>query len=159
MAIPLHLTLTDDDGAAIKGSSRVLGREGSIEVLGFNHGLHVLSDSGTGKLMSGRVHDPMVIVKEIDRSSPVLYMAVAKGTTFRSGVLRWYRIVEGGNEEEYFRMEIANVKVVSVSPYVANIKDEATSRQNHLESVSFCYEKITWTYLDGNLIFTDGWEI
>ena len=30
MAIPLHLTLTDDDGAAIKGSSRVLGREGSI---------------------------------------------------------------------------------------------------------------------------------
>jgi type VI secretion system secreted protein Hcp len=156
MAIPLHLTLTDDDGAIVKGSSRVVGREGSIEVLSFNHALHVLADSCTGKLMGGRVHDPIVIVKEIDRSSPVLYMAVARGKTFRSGVLRWYRIVDGGTEEEYFRMEMTNVKVVSVSPHVANIKDEASRTQNHLESVAFLYEKITWTYLDGNLIFGDG---
>jgi type VI secretion system secreted protein Hcp len=159
MAIPLHLTLTDDDGAIINGSSCVVGREGSIEVLSFNHALHVLSDSSTGKLMAGRVHDPIVIVKEIDRSSPVLYMAVARGKTLRSGVLRWYRIVDGGTEEEYFRMEMSNIKIVSVSPYVPNIKDETSRAQNHLESVAFCYEKITWTYLDGNLIFADGWAM
>jgi type VI secretion system secreted protein Hcp len=71
-------------------------------------------------------------------------------------VLRWYRIVEGGIEEEYFRMEMANVKVITISPYIAIIKDEATSAQNHLESVGFRDEKITWTYLDANLIFADG---
>ena len=32
----------------------------------------------TGRLMSGRVHRPLTIEKEIDRASPLLYMAIAR---------------------------------------------------------------------------------
>lgn len=45
MAIPAYLWMKDDGGAEIKGSVDVHGREGSIEVLGFSHGLHLPTDN------------------------------------------------------------------------------------------------------------------
>ena len=69
MAVPLHLWLKDEDGADIAGSSKVFGREGSIEVLSLTHGLHMPSDRNTGKLIGARTHRPVTIEKEIDRSS------------------------------------------------------------------------------------------
>ncbi|WP_280925297.1 type VI secretion system tube protein Hcp [Enterobacter cloacae] len=50
MAIPAYLWLKDDGGANITGSVDVQHREGSIEVLGFGHGLHLPTDSATGKI-------------------------------------------------------------------------------------------------------------
>ncbi len=47
MAIPAYLWLKDDGGANITGSVDVQHREGSIEVLGFGHGLHLPTDSAT----------------------------------------------------------------------------------------------------------------
>lgn len=45
MAIPAYLFLKDDGGADIKGSVDVQDREGSIEILSFDHGLHIPTDS------------------------------------------------------------------------------------------------------------------
>jgi type VI secretion system secreted protein Hcp len=158
MAIPLHLWLTDQDGSDIRGSSAVSGRDGSIEVLSFSHGIHIPADASTGKLIGVRSHDAMVVEKEIDRSTPLLYWAAAKGATLRSATLKWYRIDESGLEREYFRITMADVKVTCIMPRVANIKDSATATQNHVETVGLRYGKITWSYLDGNLVFSDEWN-
>lgn len=50
------------------------------------------------------------------------------------------------------------VKVVSIKPVMYNIKDAAKERYNHLEEVEVRYEKITWTYKDGNIIHSDSWN-
>lgn len=50
MAIPAYLWLKDDGGADIKGAVDVQDREGSIEILGFGHGLHLPTDNMTGKI-------------------------------------------------------------------------------------------------------------
>jgi len=96
MAVPLHLWLKDEGGADILGSSEVLGREGSIEVLSLTHGLHTPTDGSTGRLMGTRVHRSLTIEKEIDRSSALLYRAVAVGATLQSAELRFYRTNEAG---------------------------------------------------------------
>lgn len=70
MAILAHLFLTDDGGAAIKGSSDVRDREGSVEVLAFGHGLQLPTDSNTGKITGTRVHSALTFEKEFDSSSP-----------------------------------------------------------------------------------------
>jgi type VI secretion system secreted protein Hcp len=158
MSVPLHLWIKDDGGADILGSSQVAGREGSIEVLSFTHGMSSPADSTTGKLMGGRVHRPVVIEKEIDRSSPILYMALARGMALKSAEIKWYRVSDAGREEEYFNMTMRNVRVVSVSPRVLNIKEQASATRNHFEQVELRYEEITWSYLDGNLIFRDAWS-
>ncbi|MGS0630301.1 type VI secretion system tube protein Hcp, partial [Photorhabdus asymbiotica] len=51
-----------------------------------------------------------------------------------------------------------NVKVVKVAPLMHDIKDPAKEKHNHLEQIEFRYEKITWTYKDGNIIHSDAWN-
>lgn len=159
MPIPAYMWLKDDGGADIKGSVDVKDREGSIEVIGFSHGLNLPVDSATGKITGTRLHSPLMFEKEFDSSSPYLYKAVAKGQTLKSAELRWYRINDVGREEAYFIITIEGVKITGVNPGMPNVKMAGNSQINHMESVSMMYEKITWRYVDGNVQYTDEWNV
>ncbi len=158
MPIPAYLWLKDDGGADIKGTVDVDGRQGSIEVIGFAHGVNLPVDPATGKITGKRYHAPIAFEKEFDSSSPYLYKAVSKGQTLKSAEFRWYRINDAGQEEEYFNMKLEGVKIVSVNPGMPNAKMAGLSAVNHMESVALMYEKITWKYCEGNIQFTDSWE-
>lgn len=158
MPIPAHLFLKDDGGAIIKGSSDVQGREGSIEVLSFTHGLHIPTDGNTGKLTGTRVHGAFTIGKEFDSASTYLYKAVSTGQQLKSAELKWYKINDAGQEVEYFNMLLENVRVVSITPVMANCKEPHSQHLNHMEIVDLRYEKITWKYVDGNLVHSDAWN-
>ncbi|QYN44752.1 MULTISPECIES: type VI secretion system tube protein TssD [unclassified Gilliamella] len=158
MAIPAYLYLTDEQGKPIKGSVSIKGREDSIEVLEFNHKIHIPADSNTGKLKGTRNHHALEIVKEVDVSSPYLYRAVTSGQLLNTVKIDWYKIGNDGKEVPYFKTELFGVKVISVQGEMYNIKDPSKEVFNHLERVELAYEKITWTYLDGNHTHTDSWE-
>lgn len=158
MAIPVYLWLTDDGGAELKGSVNVQQREGSIEVVAQDHSLYIPTDNNTGKLTGARIHAPFTFSKEIDASSPYLYKAVSTGQTLQSAEFKWYRIDDAGQEVEYFNTLLEGVKVVKVAPKMHDIKDPAREKHNHLEEIELRYEKITWTFKDGNLIHSDAWN-
>ncbi|EQC00271.1 Hcp family type VI secretion system effector [Photorhabdus temperata] len=158
MAIPAYLWLKDDGGADIKGSVDVQGREGSIEIVALEHALHIPTDNNTGKLTGTRVHAPLMFTKEVDASTPYLYKAVTSGQTLKSAEIKWYQIDDAGQEKVYFITKLDNVKVVKVAPLMHDIKDPAKEKHNHLEQIEFRYEKITWTYQDGNIIHSDSWS-
>ena len=158
MAIPVYLWLKDDGGADIKGSVDVQDRDGSIEVTEFLHSLYIPTDNNTGKLTGTRIHSPLVFVKETDSSSPYLYKAVTSGQTLKSAEFKWYRINDAGQEVEYFNTRLENVKVVKVAPMMHDVKDPSREKHNHLEEIELRYEKITWTYKDGNIIHSDSWS-
>ncbi len=158
MPIPAYLWLKDDGGADIKGSVDVQDREGSIEVIGFSHGLNIPVDRSNGKITGTRSHSPIMIEKEFDSSSPYLYKAVAKGQTLQSAEIRWYRINSAGQEETCFVMLLEGVKVTGVNPGMPNTKLSGMSAVNHMESVSLMYNRITWCYVDGNIRYTDDWN-
>lgn len=157
MASSPHLWLQDDGGADIKGSVSMHSREGSIEVLEFLHSVTTRTDSSTGRLTGTRVHSPMAFVKEFDASSPYLYKAVSSGQTLKSAEFKWYKINDAGQEEEYFNFMLENVRVVAVAPIMHNVKIPANDIFGHMESVQLSYEKITWTFKDGNIIYSDSW--
>ena len=158
MAIPVYLWLTDDAGTEVKGSVSVKGREGSIEVVAQQHNLYIPTDNNTGKLTGTRIHEPFVFTKQIDASSPYLYKAVTTGQTLRRAEFKWYQIDDNGYEVEYFSTILENVKVVTVAPTMHDIKEPSKEKHNHLERIEFRYEKITWTYKDGNIIHSDSWN-
>ena len=147
MAIPAYLWLKDDGGADIKGSVDVQGREGSIEVVALDHDVYIPTDNNTGKL-----------TKEIDASSPYLYKAVTTGQTLKTAEFKFYRINDAGQEVEYFNITLDNVKLVRVAPLMHDIKDPSREKHDHLERIEFRYEKITWTYKDGNIIHSASWN-
>jgi type VI secretion system secreted protein Hcp len=158
MAIPAYMWIKDDGGADVKGSVTVTDREGSVEVVAFEHGVNIPTDSNTGKLTGARVHKPMLFTKETDASTPYLYKAVTSGQTLKSIEIKWYKIDDAGKEKEYFNTKLENVKVVGVMPQMLDIKNPAFEKHNHLEKVELRYEKITWAYKDGNIIHTDSWN-
>ncbi|EKM0666708.1 type VI secretion system tube protein Hcp [Cronobacter turicensis] len=158
MAVPAHLWLYDALGALICGGSEVMGREGSIEVQSFGHGLSVPYDGNTGKLTATRVHNLMNIEKEFDKSSPYLYRAVATSEKLQRAIIRWYRINHAGMEEEFFQMILEDVRITGIHPNMQNFKHPEGLLSTPVESVGLIYNKITWKYLSGNIQYTDVWN-
>ncbi|AIO33724.1 type VI secretion system effector, Hcp1 family protein [Burkholderia cenocepacia] len=156
MPIPAHMWLKDDGGTAIRGSSTVQGREGSIEIISFGHGVNLPVDGANGKITGKRTHSPVAFEKEFDAATPYLYKAVATGQTLQSAEIKWYRINDAGKEEAYFVMLLEGVKVCGINPGMANTRLSQATALNHMEAVSMMYERITWYYLDGNVKYTDS---
>ncbi|MFC3032155.1 Hcp family type VI secretion system effector [Pseudoalteromonas fenneropenaei] len=157
MAIPAYMWLKDDQGNDVKGSVTVAEREGSIEILHFDHELRIPTDNDTGELTGTRKHEPFVITKAVDAATPYMYKACSNGQTLKTLELKWYRIDDTGTEREYFRHTLEDVKITSISPTMHNVKDLDKERYPHLETVHMRYKRITWTYLDGNIEFSDSW--
>ncbi|ASD66984.1 MULTISPECIES: Hcp family type VI secretion system effector [Pseudoalteromonas] len=157
MAIPAYMWLKDDQGNDVKGSVTVAEREGSIEILHFDHELRIPTDNDTGELTGTRKHEPFVITKAVDAATPYMYKACSNGQTLKQLELKWYRIDDTGTEREYFRHTLEDVKITSITPTMHNVKDLDKERYPHLETVHMRYKRITWTYLDGNIEFSDSW--
>lgn len=157
MAIPVYLFLTDDCGRIVEGGVDISGREGSVEVLGVHHSITLPTDDLTGQMTGNRQHLPFMIEKEIDCSSPLLYRALTNGRALKTVEAKWYNINYNGQEVEYFNTLMENVRVVSISPVMFDIKDVNKEKFNHMELVEFRYEKISWKFIDGNISHTDDW--
>jgi type VI secretion system secreted protein Hcp len=158
MSVPAHLWLYNQSGSLIPGDSLVTGREGSIEMQSFNHGVHIPYDHSFGRLTGTRVHDQLSITKEFDKATPYLYRAVSNGEPLQKAIIKWYRINAAGIEEEFMHFIMENIKVVGITPVMHNFKSSSGLSCNPTESISLAYEKITWLYLDGNIQFTDSWN-
>jgi type VI secretion system secreted protein Hcp len=72
MAIPAYMWLVDDQGQEIQGSVSVSGRQGSIELMEFDHSIYIPTDNDTGELTGARKHGSVTVIKEFDASSPYL---------------------------------------------------------------------------------------
>lgn len=109
MAIPAYLWLKDEQGNEIEGSVSVSGREGSIEVLEFNHNIYIPNDNDTGELTGTRKHGGISILKAFDASSPYLFKACCNDQRFKEAVIRWYKIDDSGQELEYYQHVLEGV--------------------------------------------------
>ncbi len=83
MSTPAHLWLEDENGSPIVGSCLMPRRLGSMELKSFSHAVTIPVDLSLGQLTGTRVHRRVVIVKEFDQTTPVLYRAVCEGRSLR----------------------------------------------------------------------------
>lgn len=155
MAIPVYLWLMDDNGKTIKGSVDVRGREGSIEVSELMHSIELPTDTLTGKITAKCLHSSFSFMKEIDSSSPWLYKALSTGQTLKSAVFKFYRINSNGQEEEYFRTSLENIKVTEVDSLMMDVKNTSGPGTIMLSLLIFPIKKlhgIIWTVMSFILI-------
>lgn len=151
---PACLWLTDENDSPIIGSCLMPTRTGSIELRAVNHHVWLPTDNNTGKLTGTRLHTPVKIQKEFDRTTPLLFRALCEGRILRSATLKMYRINEAGLEVEYFNIAMANLKITAITPNL----HPAGMTSTHLEDIDFRYETITWIYTEGNIMYRDSWN-
>jgi len=154
MSNPAYLWLTDENGSPMVGASLVSGRVGAIEVKSLTHNVNIPVDGNTGRLTGTRIHAPIMIQKEFDRVTPLLYRALSNNLTLQSAILKMYSITDEGLEREYFNIILENVKISSITPDLY----PGSSTGTHMETILLRYEAITWKHCAGNIIFKDGWN-
>nr|WP_071995392.1 type VI secretion system tube protein TssD [Pantoea sp. IMH] len=154
MSSPAYLWLTDENGSPMVGPSLVFGREGAIELKSLTHNVNIPVDGNTGRLTGTRIHMPIMIQKEFDRVTPLLFRALSSGKTLKSATIKMYQANDSGLEQEYFNIILEGVKVTSITPGLY----PGASTGTHLETLLLRYEKITWKHCEGNVIYSDSWN-
>jgi type VI secretion system secreted protein Hcp len=152
-AEPVESIITGRDGP-ITGE----GREGSVMVLGFEHEIVSPRDPASGQATGRRQHKPVRIVKPIDKSSPLLYRALATNEVLPTVEFRFRRPTDKG-AAVYYTVTLTNASISSVRQWKPNTRDLSADRAGDLEEVSFIYRTITWRYEDGGIEHTDTWSI
>ena len=160
MALPGYLTLKGQKQGDIKGSVTQRGREGSILVLAFTLEIVSPRDSQSGLPTGKRQHKPIVITKEIDRSSPALWTALVNNenmTEFTLGLWAPGTGTHAGQEVQYYTIKLTNASIASIVEFLPDTEDPVQEKFSARENVSFVYQKIEWTWTDGGITATDNW--
>lgn len=142
-AAAIHMSITGE--TAIQGSCEAEMREGTIVVAGLAHQVYLPYDSDTGQVTGARKHEPLSVLKGIDKSSPLLYQALVNGSTLDAVQLSFYRFDPGvGLDIVYYTVTLTDARIVSIQPSFPN-----------WEEVTFIYQQIGWHWLPDSVEFED----
>jgi type VI secretion system secreted protein Hcp len=132
----------------IPGESTDAAHTGWIELLSFNHGVSQPasgSPSDRGGRSSERCnHQDFSIVHALDKASAPLALACCNGEHIAEVSVELCRAT--GDKLPYMKWKMEDVLVTSVSPGGASQGNETVP----LESVTFNYGKLTWTYTESD---------
>ena len=158
MALTAYLKVKGKTQGDIKGDCPQGGdKKDSILVYAVEHNVEIPTDTHTGQPTAQRIHHPLVVTKAIDNASPKLYQASCQGESCEV-TLDYYRIKNDGTEEKYFTIKLAEATVVNMNQFTPLTFLPENKPYKNMEKISFSYSKITWTYNDGNIEFTDDWK-
>ena len=149
MAIPGYMTITAENQGAIEGDCDLEDRMGFTVILAANHSVKLPTDQ-RGLPNGRRIHLPISIIKEVDRTSPMLYQALSDGELLTEVGIHWYRMDGAGMEELYYKQTLKNAQVTAIDFDMESRSNLTNSGQGHMEKISLIYDSITWTHeIDG----------
>ena len=159
MALAGYLTLTGTKHGPITGSVTQKGREGSIEVVSLHHEIVAPRDPASGRPTGKRMHKPFSVTKPLDRASPLLYEMLSNNENLSEVTLRVFKPHPSGVEKHAFTVHLVNATISSIQLRLLNTRLARNGKMPELEEVSFTYQRIEWTWMDGNVTADDDWEI
>ncbi len=159
MAQTVHLKL-QIDGNEIQGESTIasMEREDTIECSSFDYKLTVPYDEATGRLTGRRQHEPVVIQKRVDKSTPLLLKALCRHEPVNSAEFMFFRPSQGGSgaEEKFFTVMLENGYIASVKQVSEDAIIGGEAAPPMMEKVAFIFKSITWTYEIGGATHKDS---
>jgi type VI secretion system secreted protein Hcp len=145
MAQQFFMTLEGMSQGPIKGSNNYRGHQDEILCHALQHSVYRPYEEITGKIGGQRIHGLLKITKSWDTSSPLLYQAVCTGERMKNVTLKFYRQSLEGQEEHFFTITLTNASIIEVRPVMYNVFEPDKKGWDHLEEISFNYEKIQWS--------------
>jgi type VI secretion system secreted protein Hcp len=161
-----YMQLKGQKQGDIKGSVIQKGREGLIAVLSVNHEIISPRDPASGLPTGKRMHKPFTVRIGLDQSAPLLYNALTQNENLSNATFKFYMnrlgAISGvGTESNLFNIVLTNASIASirlVSEDDAKAPGTALQKTNAQLEVSFTYQKIAWTWVDGGITSQDDWE-
>jgi type VI secretion system secreted protein Hcp len=158
MALNAYLEVQGQTQGRIAGSVTQAGRENQIAVYGWSHEITSPRDSASGLPTGKRQHSPFSITKPLDKASVPLAGALANNEKLTTVVLRAWRATASGKEQQYYTVKLTNANVSQIQSEMLNNQYPENMKHEVRENISFTYQKIEWTWVEGGLTFEDSWE-
>ena len=114
MALNAYLMLTGTKQGTIKGSTAKGKRSDAIEISDFSFGIESPRDEHSGLPTGQRQHKPVVIVREVDEASPLLFQALCTNESFTSASLSFARPSSGGKLSVFNTIELTNATISEI---------------------------------------------
>jgi type VI secretion system secreted protein Hcp len=160
MAQTVHLFLKVN-GEDVQGESSQTseGRENSIEITRFESEAMTAREVQSGLATGRRQHKPITIVKAIDKATPLLSKALCKNSKLE-GEFKFYRPNPSGDgtTQQFFTVKITNGRVASQKLLNEWSRPGDAHAEPPHEEVSFVFQDITWTFVDGGIEHQDSWQ-
>ncbi len=145
--------------AEYPGSSEKEGRVGTIDVFAIDHEIMVPIDPVTGLLSGRRQHKPLTVLKQVDRSSPGLCLALATNQLLHEVILDFYHVNPVTQmEEKYYTITLTSAHVVGIKLMMPTAFDPAYGDYGHMEEIRFVYQSIEWHWIPDNIRTGDDWQ-
>src|SRR5262245_52240291 len=151
MALAAYLSIIAERQGQIRGSVLQKGREGKILVIAVQHEIVAPRDPQSGIPTGKRMHKPMVITKEVDRSSPLLYSILCTNENIVEARFEFWTSTPMGTEKQHYTVRLTNANISTINFKMPNIRQPKLQRLTEYEEVSFTYEKIEWTWNEGGI--------
>jgi len=134
------------------GNGYQSGQENRILVQAFSHEMSIPPGH------QHRVHGPLIVTKVVDKSSPLLNVALATGERLDKCSLALYRTVGEGKQEHYFTFELEDALIVMIECHSPHCQDPQGAHLTHLENIHLSYRRITWTHEACGTMGADDWR-
>ena len=135
------------------GNKCQIGHFDEIMVLAYSHDMVAGSD---GTVTGGRgQHRPVVITKNIDKSSPLISGALHDGEEVEC-IIDFYRTSPIGSQGKYFVVRLSGARIAYINfqvPHVINM-----SEGQPREVVAIRYRDITWTHVGAGTSAHSSWN-
>ena len=158
MALTMYMKVTGKNQGEIKGScDQGDDKKDKILVYAMDHKVEIPRDVHTGLPTGQRIHHPLTVTKAKDVASSKLFAACCKGEQVDVEI-DFYRIKPTGEEELYYKITVNDAVIVEMGENTPTTFLAENKPYHDMENVSFTYSKITWSYTDGNIEYTDDWK-
>ena len=163
MALLAYAYLKGQKSGQVKGSITQKGREDSIGVIAVSHAVVSPRDPQSGLPTGQRMHKPLVITKELDKSTPILWNIICTNENITEAIFKFWTpqtkaAAGAGAEVQHYTIKLTNANIASIEFHMANIKHPDLQRLVEYEDIAMTYQKIEWTWNDGGITAGDDWE-
>jgi type VI secretion system secreted protein Hcp len=146
---------------AFKGGSTRKGWENTTEFHGFDYVVSTAFDANRGSSSGKRRHDPVTVVAQIDKATPLYWNSLVTNEVLTTVKLDFFKPKPGGSSEEnYYTVTLTNATITSCRQFTEkeSTHSESTDTYEQFE-VKFAFQKIDVTWLDGGITGSDDWNV
>jgi type VI secretion system secreted protein Hcp len=116
------------------------------------------TDPQSGQPSGQRVHKALAFTSALNKSTPLLYQALASGELLPTVEVKWYRTSVDGKQEHFFTTKLEDATIVDIHAVLPHAQDASKAEYTQLIKTSLAYRKITWTHTVAGTEASDDWR-
>jgi type VI secretion system secreted protein Hcp len=164
MPLNAYMTVKGQKQGQINGSVIQKGREGMILIHSCSNAIVSPRDPQSGAATGKRLHKPFFLLKEVDKSSPLLWNVLTTNENLTSVQIQFWApglaVGTGASlEKQIYTVTLTNASIASMEQSMPSNVDPTTAKLSLQEEISLTYQKIQWTWNDGGITAGDDWEV